>query len=91
MIAFLRRRPPSLLLRLLVLAVVALGTAGGTLASALGELHALSHADHPVTVNDAVLEADTGHDEADGSARLLLRWCIAATATGMAACCRLPP
>ncbi|MBN8798529.1 MAG: hypothetical protein J0H45_04085 [Stenotrophomonas nitritireducens] len=71
MIAFLRRRPPSLLLRLLVLAVVALGTAGGALASALGELHAMSHADHPVAVHDPVLEADTGHDEADGSARLL--------------------
>lgn len=71
MIAFLRRRPPSLLLRLLVLAVIALGTAGGALASALGELHALSHADHPSATHDPVLEADTGHDDADDSARLL--------------------
>ena len=60
MIAFLRRRPPSLLLRLLVLAVIALGTAGGALASALGELHALSHADHPSATHDPVLEVDTG-------------------------------
>ncbi|HBN53869.1 MAG TPA: hypothetical protein DD456_07520, partial [Stenotrophomonas sp.] len=65
MIAFLRRRPPSLLLRLLVLAVVALGSAGGALASALGELHAMSHADHPVAVHDPAMEADSGHDEAD--------------------------
>ena len=71
MIAFLRRRPPSLLLRLLVLAVIALGTAGGALASALGELHAMTHADHPAAAHDPVLEADTGHDESDGGARLL--------------------
>jgi len=54
-----------------VLAVIALGTAGGALASALGELHAMTHADHPAAAHDPVLEADTGHDESDGGARLL--------------------
>lgn len=69
MIRFVRRRP-SLLLRLLMLVVVTLGTAGGALASALGELHELSHADHPATPHGGIGE-QTGHDDEDASARLL--------------------
>jgi len=68
MIRFVRRRP-SFLLRLLMLVVVALGTAGGTLASALGDLHGMSHADHPAVPHDGI-EDDVGHDE-DTGARLL--------------------
>lgn len=67
MLALLRRRSP-LLLRLLMLAVVALGSAGGTLVSALGELHAASHADHAAA--HATSETDAGHDD-DGQGRLL--------------------
>ena len=64
------RRRPLFLIRLLMLVVVALGTAGGALASALGDLHELSHADHPaVPHGDA--ETDTGHDDDDTGARLL--------------------
>lgn len=69
MIRFVCRRP-SLLLRLLMLVVVALGTAGGALASALGELHELSHAAHPAIPHDGVGE-QTGHDDEDTGARLL--------------------
>ncbi len=69
MSAFPRRRP-SLLLRLLVLAVVAFGSVGGALASALGEMHALSHAGHADAAHEA-LERDTGHDEDDLGTRLL--------------------
>jgi len=69
MIRFVRHRP-SLLLRLLMLAVVALGSAGGALASALGELHELSHGDHPAVPHGAQ-EADNGHGEEDISARVL--------------------
>jgi len=69
MIRSLRHRR-LFLLRLLMLVVVALGTAGGALASALGDLHELSHADHPaVPHGDA--EAETGHDDDDTSARLM--------------------
>jgi len=53
-----------------MLVVVALGTAGGALASALGDLHALSHADHPAVPHDS-LEGDTGHDDEDRGDRLL--------------------
>ncbi|SBV37278.1 conserved exported hypothetical protein [uncultured Stenotrophomonas sp.] len=67
MLAFLRRRSP-LLLRLLVLAVVAFGSAGGMLVSALGELHAAGHADHAAA--HALPAADAGDDD-DGEARLL--------------------
>jgi len=67
-------RPPRhrrlFLLRLLMLVVVALGTAGGALASALGDLHELSHADHPAVPHGS-LEADTGHDDEDAGDRLL--------------------
>ena len=67
MLALLRRRSP-LLLRLLMLAVVALGSVGGTLVSALGELHAASHADH---ADAHVLdETDAGHGD-DEAASLL--------------------
>ncbi len=70
----------SLPVRLLMLAVVLFGTAGGALASALGDLHALSHAGvaglshavshaEPVDVAAATSEADHA-DENDG-ARLL--------------------
>lgn len=58
------------LFRLLMLVVVALGTAGGALASALGDLHELSHADHSGTPHGSP-EADTGHDDEDAGARLL--------------------
>jgi hypothetical protein len=79
MTSLLRRRL-SLPLRLLMLVVVLFGTAGGALASALGDLHALSHIDvaglphalshaEPVDVASAVAEADHA-DEEDG-ARLL--------------------
>ncbi len=68
MLAFLRRRSP-LLLRLLMLAVVALGSVGGTLVSALGELHAASHADHAAA--HTASEDDAGHDADDGESRLL--------------------
>jgi mono/diheme cytochrome c family protein len=67
MLALMRRRSP-LLLRLLVLVVVALGSAGGTLVSALGELHAAGHADHAAA--HALPAADAGDDD-DGEARLL--------------------
>ncbi|KRG87505.1 hypothetical protein ABB34_04440 [Stenotrophomonas daejeonensis] len=67
MLAFLRRRSP-LLLRLLVLVVVALGSAGGTLVSALGELHAAGHADHAAA---HALPAADARDDDDGEARLL--------------------
>jgi len=79
MMSRLRHRlsPP---VRLLMLAVVLFGTAGGALASALGDLHALSHAGvaglshavshaEPVDVAAATSEADHA-DENDG-ARLL--------------------
>jgi len=58
----------SLPVRLLMLAVVLFGTAGGALASALGDLHALSHAE-PVDVAAAASEAD--HADEDDGARLL--------------------
>jgi len=64
------RHRSTLLLRLLVLAVVALGTAGGALASALGELHEVSHAAHDVMAHDA-LTADAGHGDEELGARLL--------------------
>ena len=64
MLAFLRRRSP-LLLRLLVLVVVALGSAGGTLVSALGELHAAGHADHAAA--HAVDETDANHGDDEGA------------------------
>jgi mono/diheme cytochrome c family protein len=64
------RRRPLFLLRLLMLVVVALGTAGGALASALGDLHELSHADHPALPHGSP-EPDNGHDDEDTSARLL--------------------
>lgn len=69
MIRSLRRRP-LFLLRLLMLVAVALGTAGGALASALGDLHELSHPDHPAALHGAP-ETDTGHDDEDPGARLL--------------------
>ncbi|UQY87570.1 hypothetical protein LQE85_19190 [Stenotrophomonas rhizophila] len=70
----------SLPVRLLMLAVVLFGTAGGALASALGDLHALSHAGvaglshavshaEPVDVAAAASEAD--HADEDDGARLL--------------------
>jgi len=69
MIRFVRRRP-SLLLRLLMLVVVALGSAGGALASALGDLHELSHGDH-VAVSHPVQEPAQGHGDEDLGARVL--------------------
>jgi len=61
---------PSILLRLLMLVVVACGTVGGATASALAELHEISHGGHAVTkhVSDAT---DVGHDDDDAGARLL--------------------
>ncbi|NIJ69168.1 hypothetical protein [Xanthomonas sp. 60] len=64
------RRRPTFLFRLLMLAVVAFGTAGGALASALGELHELSHADHAALTHADHDEA-AAHDEEDTGARLL--------------------
>ncbi|MFI8720012.1 DUF2946 family protein [Stenotrophomonas sp. NPDC077464] len=71
----------SLPLRLLMLAVVLLGTAGGALASALGDLHALSHTDivgvahatsHSASAERAGLPADDADTaDEDGSERLL--------------------
>lgn len=69
MIRFVRRRP-SFLLRLLMLVVVAIGSVGGATASALGELHEMSHLDHPAAPHDAA-GLDAGHDPDDTSARLL--------------------
>ena len=71
MLSRLRRRCP-LPLRLLMLVVMVLGTAGGALASALGDLHALSHADHP-SVSHPASEQDheDGHDDDDAGGRLL--------------------
>ena len=64
------RHRPAFLFRLLMLAVVAFGTAGGALASALGDLHALSHADHAALTHVDHDEAATHGDE-DTGARLL--------------------
>lgn len=69
MIRFVRRRP-AFLLRLLMLLVVALGTAGGALASALGELHELSHAGHAAAPHADDQAADS-HDDEDTGAQLL--------------------
>jgi len=76
MMSRLRRRL-SMPLRLLMLVVVLFGTAGGALAAALGDLHALSHGDtglaHAAAHADASvpLEADTGQEEDDQGTRLL--------------------
>ena len=64
------RRRPTFLFRLLMLAVVAFGTAGVTLASALGELHELSH-DDPAVLSHAVHDEATAHDDEETGARLL--------------------
>ncbi len=69
MIRALRRRP-SLLLRLLMLVVVALGTVGGATASALGELHELSHPDHPAAPH-GMAEDESAHADEDTGERLL--------------------
>lgn len=69
MIRLLRRRP-SFLLRLLMLVMISLGTVGGTTASALGELHELTHLDHPGAPHEAPV-FDNGHDPDDAGARLL--------------------
>mgnify|MGYP006991539963 FL=1 len=69
MIRFARRCSPFLL-RLLMLVVVAIGSVGGATASALGELHEMSHLDHPATPHDGA-GFDAGHDPDDTSARLL--------------------
>jgi mono/diheme cytochrome c family protein len=75
------RRHLSLPLRLLMLVVLLLGTAGGALASALGDLHALSHADvtgqahaashAPPASGAADDDSDANHDDDDDGARLL--------------------
>ncbi len=71
MLSRLRHRCP-LPLRLLMLVVLLLGTAGGALASALGDLHALSHADHPAVSDPASgQDHDDGHDDEDAGGRLL--------------------
>ena len=71
MLSRLRHRCP-LPLRLLLLVVMLLGTAGGALASALGDLHALSHADHPAVAHPASEpDHDDGHDDDDAGTRLL--------------------
>lgn len=71
MLSRLRHRCP-LPLRLLMLVVMLLGTAGGALASALGDLHALSHADHPsVTHPASAQDHEDGHDDDDTGTRLL--------------------
>ncbi|WP_426805267.1 hypothetical protein [Stenotrophomonas sp. SrG] len=70
----------SLPVRLLMLAVVLFGTAGGALASALGDLHALSHAgvaglshavSHAEPVDVAAATAEADHADEDDGARLL--------------------
>lgn len=72
------RRHLSLPLRLLMLVVLLLGTAGGALASALGDLHALSHADVTGQAHaashasaEAADDGDANHDDDDDGARLL--------------------
>jgi mono/diheme cytochrome c family protein len=81
MMSRLRRRL-SMPLRLLMLVVVLLGTAGGALAAALGDLHALSHADStamphalshagPAAVMDAAVQGATDHADDDDGTRLL--------------------
>ncbi len=71
MLSRLRHRCP-LPIRLLMLVVMLLGTAGGALASALGDLHALSHADHPSVSHPASgQDHDDGHDGEDAGGRLL--------------------
>lgn len=78
MMSRLRRRL-SLPFRLLMLVVVLFGTAGGALAAALGDLHALSHSDtglahalSHVPPADAAAAADANADsDQDDSARLL--------------------
>ncbi|WP_367347329.1 DUF2946 family protein [Stenotrophomonas bentonitica] len=72
------RRHLSLPLRLLMLVVLLLGTAGGALASALGDLHALSHADvtgqaHAAShaSDETADDSDANHDDDDDGARLL--------------------
>jgi mono/diheme cytochrome c family protein len=77
MMSRLRRRLP-LPLRLLLLAVMLLGTAGGALASALGDLHALSHAEtataphpashaEPAVAIDAQMEPSIDAADDDGT------------------------
>lgn len=71
----------SMPIRLLMLAVVLFGTAGGALASALGDLHALSHAggpglahalSHTASAERAVVPGEgTGTGDEHGSERLL--------------------
>lgn len=70
----------SLPVRLLMLAVVLLGTAGGALASALGDLHALSHAgaaglshavSHAEPGDVAAAASEPDHADEDDGARLL--------------------
>lgn len=71
MLSRLRHRCP-LPLRLLLLVVMLMGTAGGALASALGDLHALSHAEHPAVSHPASEpDHDDGHDGDDPGSRLL--------------------
>lgn len=64
MMSRLRRRLP-MPLRLLLLAVMLLGTAGGALAAALGDLHALSHAEtatQPHPLSHASIDAAADDD-----------------------------
>jgi mono/diheme cytochrome c family protein len=71
MLSRLRHRLP-LPFRLLLLAVLLLGTAGGSLAAALGDLHALSHSDHPAAPHAATADDhDDGHNDEDAGTRLL--------------------
>lgn len=71
MLTRLRHRLP-LPLRLLLLAVLLLGTAGGALASALGDLHGMSHSDHSAAPHAATSDDhDDGHEDDDAGTRLL--------------------
>ena len=80
------------LLRLLMLALVGFGVFGTSLASALTDIHMLSHADIGADVHEhddaALAKAPDAEDAANALLHALVPWCTAWTATAMAACCR---
>lgn len=63
------RSRSTLLLRLLMLAAVGLGVFGSSLASALSDIHELTHVEHAVT---ATAQADEGEKYDEGHADALL-------------------
>ena len=63
------RSRSTLLLRLLMLAAVGLGVFGSSLASALSDIHELTHVEHELA---ATLQADAGDASVEGHADALL-------------------